>query len=68
MNTATKLHPQYVTNTRGQQTAVIIPIKEYESLMEDLADLAAVAERVNEPTISHAQVVKELKADGYLSR
>jgi hypothetical protein len=32
--------------------AVILPIKEYEKMKEDLHDLAIVAERRNEKTIS----------------
>lgn len=67
MSTAKALHPQYVTDHEGHHMAVMLPIKEYNRLLEDLDDLATVAERVGEPTISHAQVVKELKADGYLS-
>jgi hypothetical protein len=67
MTTATELHPKYVTESNGQQTAVILPIEEYNGLLEDLDDLATVAERIGEPTIPHAQVVKELREDGYLS-
>ena len=67
MTIDTKLHPKYVTDAQGRQTAVILPIEEYNGLLEDLDDLAVVAERVAEPTIPHEQVVKELKADGYLS-
>ena len=66
MTIACKLHPRYVTDTKRRQTAVIIPIAEYNELLEDLEDLAAAAERADETTIPHAQVVKELKADGYL--
>ena len=35
-------------------------------LMEDISDLAAVAERREEPTRSHEQVLEELKRDGLL--
>ena len=66
IQTAEKLHPQYVTDQAGQQTAVILPLGEYTELLEDLEDLAAVAERVEEPTLPHAAVVAELKKDGYL--
>jgi hypothetical protein len=66
MKTIPKLHPQFVTNSSGDQTAVILPIEEYNEILEDLEDLAAVAERIDEPTIPHEQVVKELKNDGYL--
>ena len=67
MKTVEKLHPQYVTDTAGHQTAVILPLGEYTELLEDLDDLAAVAERVDEPAVPHAQVVAELREDGYLS-
>ena len=67
MQTAEKLHPQYVTDTAGHQTAVLLPLGEYTGLLEDLGDLATVAERVDEPTVPHAKVVAELKGDGYLS-
>ena len=67
MQTAEKLHPQYVTDAAGRQTAVLLPLGEYTGLLEDLDDLATAAERVDEPTVSHATVVAELREDGYLS-
>lgn len=67
MTTLTALHPQFLTNTEGRQTAVLLPIEEYNELLEDLDDLAAVAERIGEPTFSHAKVVAVLRDDGYLS-
>jgi hypothetical protein len=57
---------QYVTNAAGEKTAVVIPIGTFEQLLEDLADLAAVAERRDEETVSHADLITELKADGLL--
>ena len=39
---------------------------DFNALMEDLEDLAAVAERRDEPTVSHQQLVDELKQDGLL--
>ena len=52
---------QFVTNDSGEKTAVVLPIAEYERLMEDLGDYAAIADRRKEPTISHEQFVSELK-------
>jgi hypothetical protein len=57
---------QYVTNEQGQKTAVILPIEQFEQLLEDIEDLATVAERREEPTIAHADLVSELKQDGLL--
>ena len=42
---------QYLTDDRGQRTAVVLPINDYEKLLEDLDDLAVVAERRDEPVI-----------------
>jgi hypothetical protein len=37
------LNPQYITNKKGAKTGVILSIKEYHELLEDLHDLAVVA-------------------------
>lgn len=55
---------QYVTNQAGEKTAIILPISEFEELLEDLQDLASVAERRGEPTVSHDELLDELKRDG----
>ena len=57
---------QYITNTDGEKTAVIVPIAEFEELLEDVEDLAAVAERRDEPTVSHDELLAELKRDGLI--
>lgn len=51
---------QYLTDDAGRKTAVLLPIEQYERLLEDLEDLAALAERRDEPTISHAALIEEL--------
>ena len=58
MNSITQ---QFVTDTKGKKTAVMIPIDQYYELMEDLHDLAKIAERKDEGTISLAEVNKKLK-------
>ncbi|HLL77452.1 MAG TPA: hypothetical protein VK421_19510 [Pyrinomonadaceae bacterium] len=57
---------QYVTNQDGEKTAVIIPYEEFQELLEDLEDLAIIAERRDEPTLTHDEVLAELKRDGLL--
>jgi PHD/YefM family antitoxin component YafN of YafNO toxin-antitoxin module len=54
---------QYVTNQAGEKTAVLLPIGEFQELMEDIEALAAIAERREEPTISHSELLTELKRD-----
>ena len=61
-----QLEVQYVTNQTGEKTAVLMPIAEFEELMEDIEDLAAVAERREEPTVSHEDLLVELKCDGLI--
>ena len=58
---------QYLTDEHGEKVAVVIPIGEYRELMEDVADLAAVAERRDEDRISLTDLKKQLKADGLLA-
>lgn len=57
---------QFLTDDHGQKVAVVIPIADYEELMEDVADLAAVAERRDDERISLADLKKHLIADGLL--
>jgi PHD/YefM family antitoxin component YafN of YafNO toxin-antitoxin module len=61
-----KIQTRYLTDERGHKTAVVIPLEEYEELLEDLHDLAVIAERIGEPTISFNELKKRLKADGRL--
>jgi len=62
----TRVSAQYVSDETGRRTAVLLPIEDYERLLEDLKDLAAIAERRGEPTISHEELIAELKRDGLL--
>ena len=66
MTIAQELRPQFIIDPNGQKKAVILPVREYEELLEDLEDLAAVAERRKEKTLSHDQLLKELTADGFI--
>jgi PHD/YefM family antitoxin component YafN of YafNO toxin-antitoxin module len=61
-----ELPTQYVTDQSGRKTAVILPIEDFEELMEDLADLAVLLERRDEPTIPFDEVIAKLKQDGLL--
>ena len=61
-----ELHPQYITDEDGKRTSVILPMVEFEELLQDIEDLASVAERREEPTISHEELVTEMKKDGLI--
>jgi len=58
-----KIKPQYIIDEKGKKTSVIIPLSEFIELLEDLEDLAVVAERREEPTISHEDLLKELREE-----
>jgi PHD/YefM family antitoxin component YafN of YafNO toxin-antitoxin module len=62
------METQFLTDDRGQKIAVVIPIADYESLMEDVSDLAAVAERRDDDRISLAELKEQLTVDGFLPR
>ena len=57
---------QYVVDGDGKRTAVILPIEQYERLLEDLHDLAVIAERRAEEPISLAEMKRRLIQDGLL--
>jgi hypothetical protein len=52
---------QFLTNEEGRKTAVVLPLDDYEKLLEDLDDLAVIAKRRGEETIPHAEFKKGLK-------
>jgi hypothetical protein len=55
---------EYLTDAAGRKTAVVLQIEVFQELLEDIEDLAAVAERREEPTVLHDELVAELKRDG----
>ncbi len=60
------LQEQYVIDTKGRKLSVILSLERYERLMEDLHDLAVVAERRDEQPISFEEMKRRLKKDGIL--
>lgn len=61
-----ELQAQYITDEKGNKTTVILPIEEFEALLEGIEDLAVLLERRDEPTVPHEEVLARLKRDGYL--
>ena len=43
---------------------MVMPVEDYEKLLEDLDDLAVIAERRDEETISHEELKRSLKRNG----
>ncbi|MGH8603934.1 MAG: hypothetical protein ACREXR_14545 [Gammaproteobacteria bacterium] len=57
---------QFLTNEKGERVSVVLLVAEYEELLEDLEDLARIAERREEPAITHGELVARLTADGLI--
>jgi hypothetical protein len=57
---------QYVTDATGQRTAVILPLDEYEELLEDLHVTRIAEETKDEPGIPWEEVKAQLTAEGKL--
>lgn len=53
---------RFLVDEKGRKKAVVIPVKEYNELLEDLEDLAIIAERKEEPA-EPFEVVKERLED-----
>ena len=61
-----KIKEQYIVSKEGKKIAVIIPIEEFEELLEDLHDLAIISERKDEPAIPLEDLREKLIEDGIL--
>jgi len=57
---------KYIVDRTGTKTDVIIPLNEYEELLEDIHDLAVIAERRDEPTISLEELKRKLQVNGII--
>ena len=55
--------PQFITNAEGEKISVILPLEDYQELLDDLEDLAAIAERKDEATIPFDAALKEIGYD-----
>lgn len=60
----TRFRGRYVTDRKGRRTGVVLSLKRYSRLMEDLHDLAVVAERRNEKPITAEGMKKWLHKRG----
>ena len=55
---------RFVTNAAGKKISVILGYRQYRRLLEDLHDLAVIAERKDEKSISFSDFEEQLKEDG----
>lgn len=59
-----KKNIQFITDANGERIAVILPIEDYENLLEDLHVIRVAEETRNEPTIPLEDLLAELRAEG----
>ena len=65
MASTTKMaREEFVVDRKGKKKGVILPLAEYEQLLEDLHDLAMVAERRKERPVSLEEMKRRLKQHG----
>ena len=57
---------RFITDDKGRKRAVVLDIKLYQALLEDLEDLRLLAERRDEATSSLQEVEERLKTRGLL--
>jgi len=57
---------KFLINSKGRKTGVVLSLRRYRKLIEDLHDLAVVAERRSEPAISFDEMRRRLKKNGLL--
>ena len=52
---------RFLVDEKGREKSVVLPIKDYQALVEDLVDMAVIAERNGDPTQSLDLVRKNLE-------
>jgi hypothetical protein len=55
---------QYITDSNGQKTAVILPIDEFEEMLEDLHFGEVARESKDTPTRDFNEILKEMRDAG----
>jgi hypothetical protein len=50
----------YITDESGEKISIVLPIEEYEKMIEDLHDLAEIAKRKDEKAVSYSEMKRLL--------
>jgi len=61
------MRDRFIVDGEGKRLAVVIPLRDYCRLLEDLHDLAMLAERRREATASLDEIKGRLRADGLMA-
>lgn len=62
----TDIRHQFIVNQDGKKTTVVMSVRDYERLMEDLHVLSVAAEPREEPSVPLEKVRRRLRADGLI--
>jgi hypothetical protein len=57
---------QFVVNAEGKKTGVLLSVKQYEKLLQDLHDVAVIAARRDEEPITLEDMQRRLQQNGSL--
>lgn len=57
---------QFIVDAKGRKIGVVLSLKRYQRLLEDLTDLAAIVERRSEKPIPFDKVKRRLRQKGLL--
>jgi hypothetical protein len=61
------VHPQYITDSTGKKISVVLPMKDFKAIMEELEELEDIklydeAKKSNEPSIPIDDAFKMIEA------
>lgn len=61
-------HAQYIMNEQGKKTAVVLSLKQYQKLLEDVHDLSIIAHRREETPMTLEEMKQRLQAHERVER
>jgi hypothetical protein len=56
-----RLKEKFLTDKKGHKEAVVLDVRTYEDLLEDLEDLVIIADRKREQTIPWEEAKRKIK-------
>jgi len=64
MLTMRSVHPRYITDSTGKKISVVLPLKEFKTIMEGLEDIQLYdeAKKSNEPSIPIDEAFEMIEA------
>jgi hypothetical protein len=62
------VHPQYITDKEGNKISVVLPIREFESLLEELEEMVDIklydeVKGLNEPSTPIEEAFQEIEKE-----